>query len=468
MTESSGFEFQGIYYYQGHDDPAAFFYIPGNPIPEKDPSGKPTLNLWVSDQGAILQLGARWGVDADLLEDLRRHVAGQFPDLDPASIRLTPVMASIKEVALSLGDGTGKFTDLQTASSSGFPPFAAIFNVTLTAEQKTGAVAALNGREGFLRITYRGFLPSEVPVTVSISGDVTKEIAALGSNVTLEDCRNQMNTAIAAGRLKVDKSYPSGVSDDVLKEVVDLAKEKGAEILLKMASDLRAGFTPEESSLKVTVSRTERRALPIEPSTDVSAWFTAGRGPDHIRVLPTTVDSSRKASSGPVTVKVGFDPADAPIAFIQVGWGEAKATMRGPPFGPVTLKGSGSGEPLVIKTSYTDGGPSYESKVSSPGPEGWVLSPKDLGLANVVVDGTAQKQSGKKAVIHVHYRPSGKGTEDERSITFRFGDWVESWYVVTRNEGLDGVLEYDWKETAGDGSVTDHPTVTTDKPELKL
>lgn len=469
MTESaSGSVFRGIYYYQSKDDPATFFYIPEKPCPEKDPGGKPTLTLWVSDQGAILQLGTRCGVNADQFKDILKHVAGQFPDLDSASIRFMPIMASIREATLSIGDGTGKFTDVQTTSTSGFPPFSALFNVSLTAEQKTRAVAALSGHQGFLRIAYRGSLPSEVPVTVSISGDVRYDIEDLGSDATVERCRDQIDVAVTAGRLNVTRSYPSGVSDEILKEVEALAREKGAEILLRMSCDLRAGFTPNLSALEVTVSMPEKRYLPIELTADVSTWFIAGQGTDHIRVLATTIAPDKRATSETSTVKFGSDLADAPIAFIHVECGKSKATIRGPTFGPVILADAGMGEPLLIKTSYTDGGPPYESKLSSPGSSGWVLFPKDLGLAKVVLDCSEHKQSGKKAVIHVLYKPSGKGTEDERSVTFRYGDWVDSWYVVTRSECLDGVLEYDWKETTEDGSVIAYPTAATDQTEVKL
>src|SRR3712207_3058312 len=50
-----GIDFKGIYCYQNKNDPSTFFYLPREPKPEPDPQGKPTLTLWVSEQGAMLQ-----------------------------------------------------------------------------------------------------------------------------------------------------------------------------------------------------------------------------------------------------------------------------------------------------------------------------------------------------------------------------------------------------------------------------
>lgn len=389
MKESpEGSDFHGIHYYRSKVDQETFFFLPEGPTAQKDPRGKPTLSLIVSDQGAILQLGAQWAADDQLLLKLKEHLARHF-HLDQSLIRLSPAPLSIEKVVLALGDGAGQFDELATSSSSGYPPYSAIFNVRLTAEQKAQAIAALNGRQGFLTVTYRGLLS-----------------------------------------------------------------------------------TPGQSP------------VPIERSTDVSAWFIGGAGADHIMVVAATIGDAQPATgqgaadqqsptpqqSAPAfTVKLCFDAKEAPIAFIQVKCGDAQAVLRGSGFDPVTLTGAVAGQPLAVKTSYTESGPPFETTLPPAGAEGWALAPPDVGLARIVADASSRRDAGaSEARLHVRYRPSGKGSDDERTIYLRGKEWIATWFLITRSRDLGGVLEFQWKETAADGSAVFHPSATTDQQELKL
>ena len=51
---------------------------------------------------------------------------------------------------------------------------------------------------------------------------------------------------------------------------------------------------------------------------------------------------------------------------------------------------------------------------------------------------------------------------------FKRDNWMASWYIATRSAGLDGSLEFDWRETVADGSVVMHPSSSADKTELQL
>ena len=116
---SQGFHFRGVYCYPSADEPTSFSYIPGEPTPERGPSGQPTLTLWLSDQGALLQFGAQWAVDSATLDALRQQI-GRLADLDPASIRLSPTPTTIESVTVDLADEYGAWSELQSQSSSGF------------------------------------------------------------------------------------------------------------------------------------------------------------------------------------------------------------------------------------------------------------------------------------------------------------------------------------------------------------
>src|SRR5713226_7721746 len=90
-------EFRGLSYSRSRDDPATFFYLPAGPSAERDQHSRPTLILWASDQGAILQLGTRWEADAALLAAFRQYLAEQF-QLEPPVIRLSPMPVAIAGV----------------------------------------------------------------------------------------------------------------------------------------------------------------------------------------------------------------------------------------------------------------------------------------------------------------------------------------------------------------------------------
>jgi len=218
--------------------------------------------------------------------------------------------------------------------------------------------------------------------------------------------------------------------------------------------------------LKSTASVTESVAEPLARSTDVSSWFVGANGLEHVRPVGLTIEPS-SPSAGSVVVRLGFEGGHAKIAFVQVTAGSSSEVLRGPGFSPVTL--TTTGQPLVVKTNYTVGGPPYEAALERPGEGGWSLSPNDLGLVQVTLDGTARRKAGAtSAQVRVRYRPSEAGTEDEQVINFRYGDWTETWYVISRAADIRGSLEVEWKETAADGSTVKHAPVTTDNPALIL
>jgi hypothetical protein len=114
--------------------------------------------LWLGN-GALLQLGVRWGAGAARLEAFREEVARRTGERSSA-VRLSPLAATVEEVRLELADGAGGFRTIASSTSSGAPPFTALFNVRLEADQAVLAAEAAAGREGRLRVTYRLSLPA--------------------------------------------------------------------------------------------------------------------------------------------------------------------------------------------------------------------------------------------------------------------------------------------------------------------
>jgi hypothetical protein len=287
----SGFDYHGIYCYRSADTPHMFFYIPGEPTPEKDPAGKSTLSLWVTGEGALFQLGVHWGLDADIAGELQAYLVQHFPDLDPDMLRLSPAPVSVAEVTLNLGDGAGALKVLKTSSSSGMPPYSALFSMQLSAEEKAQVTAAINGRSGFLTVEYRASLPVAVSATTTISGDMSVDIVQLSQQDTLSeaDCLAQIETALAEQRLTISRTGTGDVPDDLRIQADAAAKEKMANALFQLVHN-RPGHntdaTFEASHLLVSASRTKTLPVPIDRTTDVSSWFTNGSGAEHIHILP--------------------------------------------------------------------------------------------------------------------------------------------------------------------------------------
>jgi hypothetical protein len=462
----SGLDYRGAHFYRGPDDRQTFYYIAGAPTPDKDASGKPALNFFVTDQAALLQFSTRWEVPVDVFEASREALHEQFPDSEPSSIRFSPAPLSMEGVTLTLTD-KGREDNLQTVTSANFPPYSALFNVTLTPEQKARVASALNGRAGVLKVSYRFSLSAEVTVETSITGDVSKEIAELGPTSARTDCQACIDSALAEGRLQLVRTGPDDAPAELKDKADAMAKEKAIDMLQRMTT--QAGLNPDTANLKATALATIPTTIPLTRSTDVGSWYFGGVAA-RVTVAPSTngATAERKATSASIRVTVGFDLKDTPVAFVQLNWDREQATIRPPVFNPVTLNGK-TDKPLVVKTYYTDGGPPFEANVLSLPANELKLTPPDIGLAQVMIDASSRRKAGAtQAQIQVSYEPAGNGTADEHLIRFRFGDWTDSWYVMTRSSGLGGTLKVRRTETDSDGSVVTYPAVTTDKTAIVL
>jgi hypothetical protein len=177
------FSLLGVDLYSDPDNPRFLRYLPGSPSPETGPDGRPTLLVVASDRGAILQLGALWGLTDTTRAALREALADSHPEL--AQLDLQPAPASVAGVTLSLAASDGTLHPLATSSSSGMPPFSAVFSAQLDAEQKAQAIAALQGRRGTLLVDYAVALPPSVaaalpdhPATLTRRADVSSWIPA--------------------------------------------------------------------------------------------------------------------------------------------------------------------------------------------------------------------------------------------------------------------------------------------------
>lgn len=467
MTElSGGFDFEAVHLFQSKDDPQTFYYVPGEPTPERSESGQPLVNLLISEQTGLVQLSTRWEVKTEQLEALRRPLHDRFPEVDPAAIRFSPAPISIEAVALMLMADDDQEEEVQSVTSSGFPPYTALFNATLNAAQKPRVVAALKGHTGLLKVVYRSSLASELRTGTSVVGEVSADVAELKPDAPISECQSRIETALSEGRLRLERTGSDAAPAELKEKAERMAKAKAAEMLSRLTGK-EPDATLDAANLEASVSLTTTVAVPLVRSTDVGSWYPAGAGTANIMIAPSQISLPAEGRPASALVRLAFEMKDVPVAFVQVKWDD-EAEIRPPVFSPVTLKGR-TDQPLAVKTFYANDGLPYETQLPAPATNELKLNPQDLGLALITADCSSLRRAGaKQAELRINYKPSGNGSADEHLTRFHFGDWTDSWYVVTRSSDLGGVLEVEWSEVDGEGSVSKHPAITTNETAIKL
>lgn len=485
-------EAAGLRCYPSRSDPDSFYFLPAAPEPERDSRGRPGLTLWVGASGGRLQLGARWGAAPEALAALKRELLRAHPELSAATLRLQPAPLGDVSAELALGDGETAPMPIARVTSSGFMPYAALFNVALDDAQRERVLAALHGRAGFLTLTYRGLRSGVVTATVTIAGDVTIDLAELPADPGAEACLAQVAAALEAGRLTLTHAGDMEAPEELWRRAEEQALARAAVELHRLHGGAQrptsaAAPRTTEAALHAEASLSATTALPVARRVDVADWFAAGEGAAHVRTLSGDVVAPRKPDgaggvpppppagpgdpagpgtstpppAGPgkpnpgvaLTVGLAFAPAGLPVAFVRLQRGAWSATLRGPAFAAIELPADSAG-PLEVTTSYTLGAP-YSATLDTPGPTGFALTPADLGLAEVIVDGQARREAGAREVrLRLRYKAAGAGSDDDRTVYLRRDDWTARWFLITRSPTLDGSLELEWREVGANGAPT--------------
>jgi hypothetical protein len=429
-------EIDDVTLYESEDN--TWRYIPNKPIPEMS-AGRPTLHLYVSASGGLLQLGAQWTVKPDSLERLTKEIARRTGRQE-VDIQLQPAPASVKQVTVETGDGKGSMVAVSSSSSSGFPPYNAIFRIPVDSAKKNAVVAALNGRAGFLAVRYRAATTLKVSAHAVIEGDVSQAAETLNSSSTLQEVVGWINAAIAEGRLNLSVQGIGEADASLLsraREVVLQGFAQALQNLLRRQETVPA----DESMLRVEAMESEMIEKSLDRAGDVSEWFEPGQGQKHITVLPG-------GDPGPTPtearVGLGFPAFDLPVAFVEARLADKKALLRPPSFEPVVL--AAQGNVLQVTTHYTTGQPPYKTQVELS--ESERLDPADLGLTQILIDGTGRRDAGiKDILLRLFFQPSGQGVPEDRTFHLHEQQWVASFYIATRGEPIAGEFNLDWTET---------------------
>ena len=438
-------EIDGVTLYEEEGESNTWRYIPGRPMPEMANNGRPTLQLYASASGGILQLGAQWTVAPALLEKLKKEIARRA-GREEAEIRLQPATASVKQVTVETGDGKGSMVGMATSSSSGFPPYNAIFRAPVDTEKKNAVVAALNGRLGFLAVRYHASATLKISVSAVMEGDVRQASETLTSSSTLEEIADWIKASVEGGRLKLTLKAIGGDDASLLSKAREMVIERFA-----LALQTRLGHSDpvplDESLLRVEALLSELAERDLNRGADVSEWFELGEGQRHITVLPGG-DLGPQPSPTEVRVGLGFPAVELPVAFVEARSTDRKALLRPPGFDPVVLTATGS--VLQLTTHYTRGQPPYKTRVELG--ESARLDPAALGLTQIVVDGTGRRDAGvKEILLRLCFLPADQGTPEDRTFHLRGQEWIASYFVATRGEPIAGEFDLEWTETTAEG-----------------
>jgi hypothetical protein len=371
----------------------------------------------------------------------------------------------------------GGVTTLQETTSSNMPPYTAIFHVPLTAEAAASVKEALGGKQGVLSIRYTIEVQRRARATAQVSG--TFDRSALPDRCSNEEAASLVGAALAAGQLQVTQRTEGPASDDLRSAAREGALARAAAMLASAIADGQPTEEPCSTPRSpvpgpLTIDATVSLAAVVKDetvrSTDIATWWRGGMKPAAVGSGAEAPAGGPQASDIPSAGALTIDRAlaGAPVAFVEAKGALSSALLRGPDFAPASFAAP-VGSSIRIVSRYTDGGPPYESEIVWPGGAGCVLGAPELGLARVTLDASRRKAAGAQSLAaRVTYAPSGAGTPDHHESRFRYGDWSDTWLVVTRDKGLSGELSLEWRETAQDGAETKHPQEARQEPNIVL
>lgn len=270
-----------LYCFRHPSDANQFYYLPGDPAPQRDSRGNPAVSLMATSDFAMLQVSSQWQVTDSQLDALKADLQSQT-NIPADALRLAPAPVQIEAVELRLTTSTGESEVLATSKSSGYAPFSAVFSVTLSAEQKAQAIAALGGRADLLWVSYRGWVDLPLAGEVVIEGEVAAELRSLGPEPSEAAVRERLEGAIAQGRLTLTETFPDHTPTDLKQRTLDLAKDRAVELLSQMAtSSIKGG----NSYLHAKGHLEETTAVALERTADISTWFPSGKGLEHLQLI---------------------------------------------------------------------------------------------------------------------------------------------------------------------------------------
>jgi hypothetical protein len=257
-------------------EPHSYSFIP-RVQPELTAAGAPTVMLLKQPQGGLLQAGAHFDVDADVLPRVRARV--QALAGAGAAVLLTPAPLTVTHVSLVLKTDQGDVV-VADAQASAMPPYAAIFRAPLTAPGASLVEAALRGEAGRLRVVYTFEVVTVAGASVRVEIDVERARADLGDMPSLPAAAAWVDRAVQSGRVRIDTARWGTEAASVLAATMTEARTKVTAWLRHYLSQpSAAALASRETRLAVELHIDQPRAIRSTREGDVATWFTGGRTP---------------------------------------------------------------------------------------------------------------------------------------------------------------------------------------------
>ncbi len=438
--DNFGFELLGSRCYPIPDREHGFYYLPLGADTRRNSDGKPQGQLIAAGDTAFLQIATAWDLPGQRLEDLRRALAEREGVAEPALVQLAFAPVRVEPVRLLAGDGSDPAVELATARSSGMPPWAAMFSLPLSGADRDRAMAAFNGRTGFLVVRYAASLAAPVRHAARIEGD----LAGLTDVARLE-------AALADGRARL--TFDAG--DAALRDA-----------FVARAAEMLAALEPAGTG-DVSIELVVNETASIVVDTDVGSWFPAG---DAVTPAPGPGFPPTPEAPAGLAVELDLPGVDEVVTVVEVTGAAAAARLVGPEFAAVSLPRPAEPDAtLALKTSFVEGGEDFVA--TRPVPEGPALqlAAEDLGLIAVTVDAGPLAELGlERARTTLYYRPSGPGSRDLRTFYFERAPWSARWWLVARGEPLGESLSYDLSATLTSGERLRHGPVAAPTSTITL
>lgn len=272
-TDADVIEIDGVLCFRSEERPDLWLYVPGPPQPELV-NGRPSLHLYASRDGGVLQLGSQWAVTPQQHEKLQRQLRISAEEVD-----LQPAPATVQQAVVEAADERGARIPLASSQSSGFPPHTALFRVSLTDPAKTLITAALHGREDFLFVRYHVVATLRVAARAVLTADIVR--AGLDPSLSRKDIEAWLENGIKEGTVTLD--VDAGASPQVRKQAVERAKELFVGAL--EARTRPAAAIADSSILRIEASASALEQREFDREADVSKWFPAGTGQQFVTVV---------------------------------------------------------------------------------------------------------------------------------------------------------------------------------------
>jgi hypothetical protein len=431
------FEYLGLLWFENRSEHLSYYFLPRHADVQRDDRGGPMVSLLTSGTTGFLMLTAEWQPVGDVLDGLRKEIAERRAIDDPATIRLA--FAPVRSVTcdLVLDDGAGAANAIATHRTSGSPPYSAPFNVALTEPRLAAVVAGLNGRPGFLTVEYHASVVTPVPAGARLIGAGDDLLPWLRSCAPTgaAGLRAGIEQAIVDGLASVVLSVPAGPSAALVADLYDHVVSRAVELVPAFLDSARAG-----GDFEVEVTVVHDAEAPVVARADLAT--IAGRD---LITLPTGTHPIETVPEAPRWARFGFDPGGAPLAWVRLRRGESSAVLAAPDFAAVELAGAG---PVHVTAGYTDGSPTYQRELPAADGE-VVLTPGDLGLVEVTVDGRQLARDGAVAAeVWLTYRPRA-GREHRHTLRLGGDTWTARWWLVAP-AGAGSSVDYRWSANTAD------------------